>query len=92
MRTGRMGGQTGRGSGAQVEQGRMQRAFDEAALDIALGERGVLVAAGVIDGVETALGVEDRDGRCGVVDLDPDGLTLGQVLDAADGNHLAPSR
>lgn len=48
------------------------------------------MATGVVDGVVAALGMKDRDGRRDVVDLDPYGLALGQVLDAADGNHLAP--
>ncbi|KYK12699.1 hypothetical protein AUW26_03950 [Streptomyces sp. CC71] len=41
----------------------MQRAFDQAALQPALGQGGVLVAAGVVDRVEVAgVGAEDGDG------------------------------
>ena len=47
------------------------------------------VAAGVIDGVQLAVGVEHGDGRRGV---DTDGFARGEVIKAADGNHGPPSR
>jgi hypothetical protein len=68
----------------------VQRALDETALQPAVGERGILVGTGVVDGVQlTVLGVEDGDGRCR---LDADGLALGEVFEAADGYHGPPSR
>src|SRR4030081_3445839 len=59
------GRRAGRGPGTQVESGRMQRALHEAALQPAVGEGGVLVSAGGVDGVERAVRVEYRDGNVG---------------------------
>ena len=72
-------------AGAQVEAGGVQRAFDLAALQPAVGERGVLVGAGVVDGEDLAvLGVEHRDRRVGV---EPQGLTSRQIREWTDFEH-----
>src|SRR5919205_142213 len=54
-------------AGPEIELGGVQRALDLAAFHPAVGQRGVLVGAGVVDGEELALfGVKDSDGRRGV--------------------------
>src|SRR3954468_10558238 len=72
-------------SGAQVEARGMQRAFDMAVLDPAVGERGLLVRAGVVEREELALlGVEDSDRRIGV---QADRLTGRQLGERASWDH-----
>ena len=59
-------------AGAQVETRSVQRAFDLAALEPAVGQRGVLVRAGVVDGEHLAVvGVEHRDRRVQVRHVAP---------------------
>ncbi|HEY4332883.1 MAG TPA: SDR family NAD(P)-dependent oxidoreductase [Ilumatobacteraceae bacterium] len=50
-------------AGAQIESGGVQRALDLAPLEPAVGQRGVLMRAGVVDREHLAgIGVEDRHG------------------------------
>src|SRR3954447_1425875 len=58
-----IGGQGLRLAGPQIEERAVARAFDGAVLriDLALGERAVVVRAAVLDGVDLAVAVEDAD-------------------------------
>jgi hypothetical protein len=73
-------------AGAQVEAGRVERALHEAAVEPAVGQGRVLVGTGVVDGVEDAVGVEDRDR--GSLRLDSDGLTDRKIANGANRDHL----
>jgi hypothetical protein len=73
------------GARPQVELRGVQRAFDLAALQPAVGERGVLMGAGVVDGEDLAVvGVEHRDRR---IDVEPVGLASRKIHETARGNH-----
>src|SRR3954467_3681183 len=58
-----IGGQGLRLAGPQIEERAVARALDGAVLriDLALGERAVVVRAAVLDGVDLAVAVEDAD-------------------------------
>src|ERR1700680_3669020 len=80
-------GQRQRIAGAQVEGGAVQRALDGAAgdVEVTLAERGLGVAAGVVEAEELAADVEDRDRH--VVNRYARGGAGRHVLDAS---HLDP--
>src|SRR6185369_8446006 len=74
-------GQAGRLAGAQVEAGAVQPALHGGALDVALGQRHVLVRADVADREHLALGVHQAHRL--VTELDPDGRTVRDVGERA---------
>src|SRR5882757_11375728 len=79
------GGQPGRLSGAQVEGGAVQPAFDRAALHLALGQRDVRVRADVVDREHLALGADHRDRDA--VDLHPVRGVVRQLAQRADAGE-----
>jgi len=70
---------------AQIEYRRVQRALDFTTLEPAVGERGILVGAGVVDRVELAVaGVEHRDRW---VEGETAGTSAGKIGERADVDH-----
>src|SRR2546423_2903256 len=76
-----VGGQAQRLARPDAELGHVQGTFHHVAVDPALRERELLVAAGVIEGEVLAVDVVDGQGR--MVALDPPGLARSQVAGLA---------
>src|SRR6476619_4311987 len=64
------GGERLRPAGAEVEEGAVARALDRAGggVELALGERPVVVGAAVLDRIQRSIAVEDADLRLAVLD------------------------
>ena len=70
-------------AGLDLEAAAMERAFDDVAVDFALGEPSLAMGTGVVGGVEGAVQIVDRDWRQRV-GLDPQNLARVDVIDAAE--------
>src|SRR5215210_7087588 len=77
------GGAVEAGAGAHVEAPAVPVAFDRVAGEVAVGERGALVRAEVLDGVEAAVDVIERQ-LLPIVQLDRGAAPLGYVFDPPD--------
>src|SRR5215218_2752959 len=75
-----------RPTGAEVEEGAVARALDRTGglVELALGERPVVVRAAVLDRVQRPVAVEDAD--LGAVVLDKAHCARGQIGCGADGD------
>src|SRR3954471_14283949 len=79
-----LGGRAGHLPGTQVEARGVQGALNGAAVQPAVGQRGVLVRARVVDRVEVTVDVEDRNG---LVSLYSGGLAGRQRSRGTDRDH-----
>src|SRR5215216_4542477 len=86
-----LGGAVEAGAGAHVEAPAVPVAFDRVPREVAVGERRALVRAEVLDGVEAAVDVVERQ-LLAAVQLDRGAAPLGHVFHAPDGDELALAR
>src|SRR5260221_6471745 len=81
------GRRAGRLAGPQVEARAVQPALERVVVDLALGERDLLVGAELVERVHLAVGPDDHERRA--VQFDPAGARVAYLIERAGPDELA---